>query len=139
MSIGLSEMSHWLRAVSLPSRDPGLWLKAADTLSRCGGTCLHALGETDTGSLGQEDLLVWPCQRLSPGSSETIPRSKARQEQEEKDQTLSTKYFLNSNDIPSIEHMARSGARAKCLKGQGTQRAITQDKVVGALHSSCER
>lgn len=47
--------------------------------------------------------------------------------------TFFTKYFLNSNDVPSTEHMVLSGVRVKCLEGEERQRAVTQDKVVGAL------
>lgn len=42
---------------------------------------------------GQEDLLVWPCERLAPGSSETLLRSK----EEEKDKVSFTRLPLNSN------------------------------------------
>lgn len=77
MSIRLSGTLNWLRPTRLLSLDSGLLLKAGDALSGCRGTRLRALGKIATGSL-QEDLLVRPCQGLSPGSSKMLPGSKAR-------------------------------------------------------------
>lgn len=58
MSLRLSETLNWLRAIALPSPDPGLCLKAEGAPLRSTGTSLHRVGKIYAGSLGQEDPLV---------------------------------------------------------------------------------
>lgn len=96
--------------------------------------------------MGGPASLLWERQPLAPWAGGSfglaLPRafswvkklfSEARPGESKRRRTLFTRYFPNSNDVPSTEHMALSGAGVKCLEEEGRQRAVTQDKVVGAL------
>lgn len=90
------------------------------------------MGKTAPGSLGRRILWSGLVKGFLLGHQELFSEAKPG-ESKRRRRTLFTKYFLNSSDVPSTEHMALSGARVKCLEGEGRQRAVTQDKVVGAL------
>lgn len=74
----------------LPILDLGQWLQIGNTLSVCRR---HDSSFKTARPLDRRNLLVWPYERFSPGSSETLLRSK----EEEKNEALFIRLPLNSS------------------------------------------